>query len=260
MVHLGIIPDGNRRWCKRNNLEITKLIDHWLYGMLLKFIEEIIKESQNLNNQKKERINENIKDITFKEIYYESERFESLKKEYRPLSDITELSIYISSIDNMGRDDNSIDIGYEFIKRIDLIFNNVESLLDIKIDPKKLKILLSKIKLNVVGDVDKIPQWVKDILNKYNNNTSQKYTINFAMAYDYIKDISGNLQNNYIRNQSNIDIVFRSGGEMRLSGFFPTKVLYSELYFCKKMWPDITLDDIRECINEYYRRNRRFGK
>ena len=256
MVHLGIIPDGNRRWCKKVNLDTTKLIDHWLYEMLLKFINEIINESKTFDDQKKNRINQNVEDLTFQEIYHETNRIQNLKNEYRPLSDITELSIYISSIDNLSRDDNSIDIGYEFIRRIDLIFNNVEGLLNIKIDPKKLEIILSKIKLNIVGDIEKIPDWVKNILKKYNNNTNQKYTINFAMAYDYNNDISGK----YIRDQSNIDIVFRSGGEMRLSGFFPTKVLYSELYFCKKLWPDITINDIRECLNEYYRRNRRFGK
>ena len=80
------------------------------------------------------------------------------------------------------------------------------------------------------------------------------------MAYNYLNDLTIEPSQFYKRNQSNIDIVFRSGGEMRLSGFFPTKVLYSELYFCNKLWPDIKLDDIKDCLLEYYRRNRRFGK
>ena len=91
-----------------------------------------------------------------------------------------------------------------------------------------------------------------------------KYSINIAIAYDYNKDILSfseeNNNKNYIRNQSNIDLVFRSGGEKRLSGFFPTKTIYSELYFIDKFFPDINLDDINNAIIEYKKRNRRFGK
>jgi undecaprenyl diphosphate synthase len=65
---------------------------------------------------------------------------------------------------------------------------------------------------------------------------------------------------NYNREQSNIDILFRSGGEKRISGFFPTKVLYSELFFEKKLWPEITLDDLNRIVKLFKKRERRFGK
>ena len=100
-------------------------------------------------------------------------------------------------------------------------------------------------------------------LKVYQNPNAKKFTINIAIAYDYNKDLlnfgSNNLPN-YNREQSNIDVVFRSGGEKRISGFFPTKILYSELFFAKALWPDITLFDLNKIIKKFFHRNRRFGK
>ena len=64
----------------------------------------------------------------------------------------------------------------------------------------------------------------------------------------------------HIYKKSNIDILFRSGKEKRISGFFPTKILYSELFFSNKYWPDIKLNDLNETIKKFYKRNRRYGK
>ena len=58
----------------------------------------------------------------------------------------------------------------------------------------------------------------------------------------------------------NVTAKFRSGGEKRISGFFPTKILYSELFFEKTLWPDITLSDLNKIIKKFFHRNRRFGK
>ena len=83
------------------------------------------------------------------------------------------------------------------------------------------------------------------------------------MAYDYNKDIINETTQdniNYNRKQTNIDMVFRSGGEYRLSGFFPTKTIYSELFFNNKFWPDVSIYDIYNTIIEYQLRERRFGK
>ena len=89
------------------------------------------------------------------------------------------------------------------------------------------------------------------------------FVLNIAIAYDYNKDMINYGKNeleNYNRNQSNIDLVFRSGGEKRISGFFPTKIIYSELFFEKKLWPDITLNHLNIVIKKYFHRNRRYGK
>ena len=95
------------------------------------------------------------------------------------------------------------------------------------------------------------------------NFKNGKYTINLALGYDYNKDILNEKDKdneNYNRIQTNIDLLFRCGGEKRISGFFPTKILYSELFFIDKLFPDIKLKDLDIIIKKYKERNRRFGK
>ena len=56
------------------------------------------------------------------------------------------------------------------------------------------------------------------------------------------------------------DLIIRTSGEKRLSGFLPWQGEYAELYFFKKHFPDLTPADIKKAILEYSRRERRFGK
>ena len=56
-----------------------------------------------------------------------------------------------------------------------------------------------------------------------------------------------------------IDMVIRTSGEERLSNFMLWRVAYSEFHFIEKFWPDMRPSDVDDIINEYNRRNRRFG-
>ncbi len=56
-----------------------------------------------------------------------------------------------------------------------------------------------------------------------------------------------------------IDIIVRTSGEQRLSNFMLWRSSYSELLFLKKYWPDMTKQDVADIIEEYNRRQRRFG-
>jgi undecaprenyl diphosphate synthase len=57
-----------------------------------------------------------------------------------------------------------------------------------------------------------------------------------------------------------VDLLIRTGGEMRLSDFLLWECAYAELVFLKKMWPDFRAKDLRDAIGEFHSRNRRFGK
>jgi len=59
---------------------------------------------------------------------------------------------------------------------------------------------------------------------------------------------------------SDPDLVIRTGGEQRLSNFLLWQAAYSELYFCDKLWPDFDAAALDEAIDEFNRRERRFGK
>ena len=55
------------------------------------------------------------------------------------------------------------------------------------------------------------------------------------------------------------DLIVRTGGEKRLSNFLLWQSRYSELYFTDVLWPDFKKADLKRAIEEYQRRNRRFG-
>jgi undecaprenyl diphosphate synthase len=56
-----------------------------------------------------------------------------------------------------------------------------------------------------------------------------------------------------------VDLIVRSGGEQRLSNFMLWRAAYSELLFVKKFWPDMTKSDVKDILEEYSKRHRRFG-
>lgn len=55
------------------------------------------------------------------------------------------------------------------------------------------------------------------------------------------------------------DLIIRPGGEMRFSNFLLWQAAYAELYFLEKYWPDFEEQDLDEAIQEFQRRQRRFG-
>ena len=56
-----------------------------------------------------------------------------------------------------------------------------------------------------------------------------------------------------------VDLLIRTSGERRLSGFLPLEACYAELIFLDKPWPDFKPQDLDEALNEYTERQRRFG-
>lgn len=215
MIHLGIIPDGNRRFLK--NYSNKNLINIWEEKFNI-FINEFMKEKDN--------------------------NFENLKK-------VNELSIYVCSIDNLNRSDNTKEN----------IFNILKSTLILLKDQQIMK---ETININFIGDINLLPKDLQKLIKESKRKLKgSRLKINLAIAYDYKKDIQNFkfvINSNYKRKQSNIDLVFRSGGEKRLSGFFPTKTIYSELFFSNKLWPEINLNDIELVLEEFNKRNRRFGR
>ena len=215
MIHLGIIPDGNRRFLKQ--ISNKNLINVWEEKFKI-LIDEFIKEKDN--------------------------KYVNLKK-------VNELSIYVCSIDNLNRDDNTKENVFNVLKSVLIFLKDIQNIRD-------------TININFIGDINLLPKDLQKLMSESKSKLKGNLLkINLAIAYDYLKDIQNFrfiMNNNYKRKQSNIDLVFRSGGEKRLSGFFPTKTIYSELFFVDKLWPEINLNDIELVLEEFNKRNRRFGK
>ena len=70
------------------------------------------------------------------------------------------------------------------------------------------------------------------------------------------KDICDNL---YTAASPDPDLIIRTANEQRLSNFLLWQAAYSEFYFTKKLWPDLTENDIDDSIREFYSRKRKFG-
>lgn len=68
--------------------------------------------------------------------------------------------------------------------------------------------------------------------------------------------IAENLQTHFL---PPLDLLIRTSGELRLSNFMLWESAYSEFYFCKRLWPDFTGDDLRAAVNHFIHRERRYG-
>lgn len=63
----------------------------------------------------------------------------------------------------------------------------------------------------------------------------------------------------YTKNNPDPDLLIRTSGELRLSGFLPWQTVYSEFIFLEKLWPDFTPEDLDNAIDVFLKRNRKFG-
>jgi undecaprenyl diphosphate synthase len=130
------------------------------------------------------------------------------------------------------------------------------------------------IKLNILGELNKLPKNVSHTLKKSISLTkkNKKITVNLAINYGSKNEIFNtfkkikkkislsNFENNlYFRGIPNPDILIRTGGHQRLSNFMLWQLAYTELFFVKKLWPDFNLNDLVKIIKVYKKMKRNFG-
>ena len=70
------------------------------------------------------------------------------------------------------------------------------------------------------------------------------------------QDITNSL---YTKDSPELDMVVRTGGDLRISNFLLWQTAYAELYFTDKLWPDFSTDDLDAAIEDFKKRQRRFG-
>lgn len=139
----------------------------------------------------------------------------------------------------------------------------------------------NEIKVKIIGQKEKLPESLQKVISDTENSTrnNKKFFLNLAVSYGgrwdilqavqkIIKEeipkekITEDLIENYLSTAGlpEPDLIIRAGGEKRLSNFLLWQAAYSELYFCKKYWPDFTEKDLDRALKEYRLRYRRFGK
>ena len=184
---------------------------------------------------------------------------------------IKELTLYSFSTENFKRTKQEKDFLFNIFKKE---LNNMKHRKDI---------FENKIRINVIGRLYLFPKEIQKAIKEIMQKTKKhnKFVVNFAMAYggrqeitDAVKKIAKLAKNNKI-NANNInentiiknlylksepDLVIRPGGEVRTSNFLTWQSAYSEWMFVDKLWPEFTKRDLMDCIEEFNKRERRFGK
>lgn len=226
-AHLAFIPDGNRRWAKRRRLSPIeghqKGIDKM--GDVLKWCRDL-----------------GVKTVSF----------------------------WAFSTENFERDRQEVEgLFKEFEQRLQRVFKEAE------FDKYGVRV-------RFIGDIGRFPPRIQQGMRHIEEQTRRydQYRLNLFIGYGGRPELvaaARRLARQYRDNPDQIDeaafaralwtselpdpdLIIRTSGEQRISGFMPFQSAYAELYFCPKLWPDLTRADIKNALAEYSRRQRRWGK
>ena len=189
--------------------------------------------------------------------------------------DIKIITLYVLSEENLDREDLELEYLYSLIKnRLEKLYN----------DPR---IHRNKMRVKAIGKIELLPETLKDVIQRLDDATKNysNHFLNIAIAYggqnelvDAVKKIgekikSGSLDvdkidkeeieaNLYTAHlpQSSPDMILRTSGEKRLSGFLMWQSAYSELIFMDVFWPEFRKIDLMRAIRTFQKRKRRLGK
>ncbi len=142
-----------------------------------------------------------------------------------------------------------------------------------------------KVRLNIIGDVNSLPDKAKRELESAIEETKDYNEMVLTLALSYgareelvntFQEIADKVKNNlisphliteqvikehlYTKSMPDVDLLIRTSGEQRISNFLLWQIAYAELFFSPVLWPDFTAEHLYEAILNYQQRERRFGK
>jgi undecaprenyl diphosphate synthase len=222
--HVGVIIDGNRRWAKKRGL--PTLAGHRQGFEKLKELPQWC-------------IKENIKILT----------------------------VFAFSTENWNRSEGEV--------------NYLMNILRQAFKKNFTEVSRQGVRIKVIGQKDRLAPDIQKLIEETEAKTknNKKLLFNLAISYGGRAEILQAVQkivkqkikpakiseeliakNLWTGDIPDPDLIIRTSGERRLSNFLTWQSVYSELFFIKKTWPDFTQRDLDKVINEYYGRQRRFGK
>ena len=170
------------------------------------------------------------------------------------------ITFYVFSSENWKRPKTEINFLFKLIQKY--FVNEINT------------IVKEGIKINILGEMDKLSKDLKKILKKTTvlTKNNKKITVNLAINYGSkneiliaanrikkklnIKNFEKNL---YTQNMPDPDILIRTGGHQRLSNFMLWQLAYAELFFLNKLWPDFNSKDLKRIIKKYIKGKRNYG-
>lgn len=229
--HIGIIPDGNRRWARERGLdpwnghyfgyEKVKEVMKWIWDLKIPYVTLFAMSTENcLYRDELERrnlfniIKRGLEELIYMpDIHKNKVRIQVVGKlDLVPL-DVRELAEKIS---------NETSSYNSYVLTIALCYGGRQEIIDAV--------------RNLARDVEKGLIRADEI----EENTFTKYL--------------------YTGNVPDADLIIRTSGEERISNFLLWKSAYSELYFCDAYWPDFRKIDFWRALRSYQRRERRYGR
>ncbi len=227
-AHVAIIMDGNGRWAKNRNLPRTSG-----HSEGLKRAKEIAKAASDLG--------------------------------------IKYLTLYVFSTENWKRTQQ--EVGF----LMSLIHSHLRQELDFYRE--------NKIRVRILGDRSRLPKEVQDDIEASERDTADFTGLTICLAINYggrdeivrgVRKIvseaekNGKIDLESINEESisgsfdiaelpDLDLLIRTGGELRLSNFLLWKAAYAELMFTDTLWPDYGTEEFKKDISDFQKRNRRFG-
>jgi undecaprenyl diphosphate synthase len=221
LKHVGIILDGNRRFARRLVLEPWKGHE---YGR--KKVEELLDYAKDFG--------------------------------------VEEMTFYCLSCENLNRPSRELEFLFD-------LFRKTFKEMDVE------KLNEDGVRLKFIGDLDLLPEDLKDICLDLELKSSEgdKFKINFCIAYggrqeivemvrrvvsSGVSEVDSEVVERNLLLSSCPDLIIRTGGEKRVSNFLSWQSAYSEWIFLDKMWPEFSKKDFVECVEEFGKRKRNFGR
>lgn len=180
------------------------------------------------------------------------------------------LTLYSFSTENWKRSPEEID--------------GLMNLLYEHLGKKLAKLNKNNIRLNTIGDIEKLPKRVREKLMEVIDKTSKNTGMVLTLALNYggreeiitackklvekvaskklnIDDIDEPAFSNalYTKDLPDPDLLIRTSGELRISNFLLWQISYAEFVVTKVLWPDFKVSDLENAIEEYSLRKRHFG-
>lgn len=220
--HIGIVMDGNGRWAKSRNL--PRILGHHAG---VKAVERIMSAAKDLN-------------IEYVSLYaFSTENWQRPKGEVLGLMGLFRYYIQ-SKITELCKQ----DIRIRFSGKRSVLPVDIQKLLEeAEVKTAACSSCNMIVCLNYGGRME--------IVDAFNSMITDGVTdINEATIRNYL----------YLPDVPDPDLLIRTGGEYRMSNFLLWQGAYSEYYFTEKYWPDMTSQDLTDAIDDYYRRDRRYGK
>lgn len=170
-------------------------------------------------------------------------------------------SFYIFSTENWNRSKEEVDYLMDLVEKCLKKF--------IK------KCLKNDTRIAILGTKERLSDKLKAIVEETEEKTKECKENILALCFNYggkqeivdaVNKIDGEVtidkieENLYHPEVPPVDMVVRTSGEQRISGFMLWRMAYSEMLFLDKKWPDMTKEDVSMVLEEFANRNRRFGK